>query len=79
MKRLILIIPLALFTALATEQHACRWKLCPYKHITPNQWKEAVIEYAGEEGTDGYHIDILHLQHPEKDADELHDLLFNNQ
>jgi hypothetical protein len=58
--------------------HACRWPYCPYKGITPGNQDAAVREYTGcDEGTDGYCIDMLHFQYPEKDGDQLEDILFS--
>jgi hypothetical protein len=57
------------------NKHACRWKLCPYKGITQAQADIAVSEYVGEACTDAYHIDMLHIQYPTLDADQLDSLL----
>lgn len=63
---------------LETPGHHCRWALCPYKNVMPSDQREAVIEYTGcEEGTDSYCIDMLHLQYPDKDYDQLEEILFN--
>lgn len=69
---------LALYTACnSSNKHVCRWSLCPYKGATPDQWHRVVSNYTGcEEGTDGYLIDILHLERPTLDADQLDSLLF---
>lgn len=59
--------------------HECRWNGCPYKGVPTvyGEWNEAVFELSGcEEGSDCYYIDMLHLQFPEEDADQLHDRLF---
>lgn len=71
-------IALALYTACnSSNEHVCRWPLCPYKGVTPDQWHKVVSNYTGcEEGTDGYLIDILHLERPALDADQLDSLLF---
>jgi hypothetical protein len=58
------------------ELHKCRWTLCPYKNITPYQYKECVIEYTGEEGTDSYCIDMLHLMFPKDEYEQLEERLF---
>ena len=59
--------------------HSCRWPSCPYKGVTPGNQDAAVKEYTGcEEGMDGYCIDILHFMYPEKDGDQLHDILFSH-
>jgi hypothetical protein len=58
-------------------KHECKWALCPYKGIYPNQWREAVINFKDqEEGTDAFHLDMLHLEFPHADYEELNDLLF---
>lgn len=64
----------------APGPHSCRWHLCPYKGITVGNYEQAVKEYTqSPEGSDGYCIDLLHLQFPDKDSDQLEDMLFNNQ
>lgn len=58
--------------------HTCRWDLCPYKGVPERDNREAVIAYTEEDGTDAYCIDMLHLQYPDKDYDQLEDLLFSS-
>lgn len=72
-------IALILF-CLTEDKHECKWKSCPYKGITPDKWKQSVIKYIGEgsEGTDGYLIDMLHLQYPLDEYEQLEDKLFQN-
>jgi len=74
---LLLIIIAALLMCCAgckNPGHACRWKLCPYKGVTDAP--EAVAAYTQcEPGTDGYEIDILHIEYPDLDADQLDSLL----
>lgn len=58
------------------QKHSCRWALCPYKEVTPDDYKKAVAEYTGaEEETDAFHIDMLHLQFPDEDYDQLEERL----
>jgi len=52
--------------------------LCPYKGIYHNQWSERVTEYVGDIGTDAWHLDMLHLQYPKKEYEELEQLLNNH-
>lgn len=60
-------------------EHSCRWSLCPYKGVTPEHYSEAVSEYSGcNEGSDCYYIDILHLEYPNEDYDQLEDRLFTH-
>ena len=70
-------IALILF-CLTEDKHNCKWKLCPYKGITEAQYKEAVTNYTGEEGTDSWCIDMLHLEHPKAEYEELEAMLFGN-
>lgn len=59
-------------------EHKCRWDECPYKGILPKQFDEAVRKYSEcEEGTDCYIIDILHLQNPTLEYEELEKMLFD--
>lgn len=79
-KILILIIAAGLADNFADTPgpHSCRWELCPYKGITVGNYEAAVKDYTGSpEGSDGYCIDLLHLQHPDKDYEQLEDLLFS--
>ena len=73
-------IALTLF-CFTEDKHQCKWKLCPYKGITPDQWKQSVINYVGNEneGTDAYYIDMLHLEFPELEYDELENKLFQTK
>ena len=61
----------------APVKHVCRWELCPYKGITMQQASNAVSEYTGEACTDAYHIDMLHIQYPTINADQLDSLLIH--
>lgn len=65
----------------ANDGHTCRWSLCPYKGIAPAQHDQAVTNYVGEgvKFSDGWCVDMLHLQYPTEDADQLHDRLFNSK
>lgn len=76
---LALIVGLLCFAAekLPPTGHQCKWDKCPYKGIQAAQYKAAVTAYAGEEGTDGWCIDLLHLQFPDDDYELLEDKLFN--
>lgn len=60
--------------------HECKWKLCPYKGIKEVDHKAAVLSYVGNdsEGTDGYCIDMLHLDNPTLEYDQLDSLLFTS-
>jgi len=58
--------------------HTCKWSLCPYKGVKLADWKEAVLNHTkSPEGSDGYNIDILHLQYPSEDYDQLEERLIN--
>lgn len=58
--------------------HKCRWDLCPYKGVTWIERAGAVTQYVGEDyaGSDSWCIDMLHLEHPKAEYEELEDLLF---
>lgn len=58
--------------------HQCRWEKCPYKGIQAAQYRAAVTAYVGEEGTDGWCIDLLHLQYPALEYEALEVMLFTN-
>ena len=59
--------------------HMCKWQLCPYHGVTANNAIAAVISYTGESDTDAYCIDMLHLQYPTEEYDQLEERLFNNK
>ena len=69
-------IALILF-CLTEDKHNCKWKHCPYKGITKDQWKQSVIKYHNE-GTDSFDIDMLHLEFPQDEYEQLEDKLFLN-
>lgn len=56
-------------------EHACKYEHCPYKGVKPSQWRDAASKLSPE-GSDSYCIDLLHLEHPDKEYEELEDLLF---
>lgn len=60
------------------EKHTCKWDSCPYKGIKPDQWKVSVLDYIGKdaEGSDSYYIDLLHLEYPIYEYEQLEDMLF---
>lgn len=79
--RFILIFFIIIFMSCSKDNrpiygHKCKWTDCPYKGIVRHMWHNAVLKEAGEEGSDIYCIDILHLQYPEDNYDELEDKLF---
>lgn len=58
--------------------HTCRWELCPYKGVTAELAHRSVVSYTGEAYTDAYCIDMLHLQYPTEEYQQLEERLFNN-
>lgn len=58
--------------------HTCKWQSCPYKGIKPDQWKVSILDYIGQdtEGSDSYYIDLLHLEYPFYEYEQLEDMLF---
>lgn len=57
--------------------HTCKWELCPYKGVKEADRKTAVLTYTEcLEGSDGYCIDMLHLEYPTLEYDQLDSLLF---
>jgi hypothetical protein len=63
-------------TGIVNIGHQCRWDLCPYKGVIMKDATNAVSDYTGEACTDAYYIDMLHIQYPTLDADQLDSLLF---
>lgn len=61
------------------KQHNCQWENCPYKGAKQSEWHNAVVEYSGEDGTDAYCVDMLHLKYPKYLYEVLDWILFTNQ
>lgn len=72
----ILIAVLAASCGKSGNQHTCRWDLCPYKGATANNASHVVSVYVGEIGTDAYCIDMLHIQYPNEEYEQLEDRLW---
>lgn len=53
------------------KMHSCKWPLCPYKEITSDSYREAIIEYVGNDESTGYSLDMLHLLVPTAEYEEL--------
>lgn len=77
MKKLIIILLLVGCSKNEKElPHSCRWALCPYKGITIQEYPKYAI---ADEGTDGYYLDLLHMQFPQDEYEELESKLFSEQ
>lgn len=61
------------------KKHSCRWDKCPYKGVTPNTASKAVVSYTGELMTYAYFIDMLHLQYPTEEYEQLEERLLNSK
>lgn len=59
--------------------HQCSWDKCPYKGVAANLAHKSVSAYVGEVYTDAYYLDILHLQYPTYEYEQLEALLTNNK
>lgn len=59
--------------------HQCKYKECPYKGVTADLAHRSVSAYVGEVYTDAYYLDILHLQYPNEDYEQLENRLTNTQ
>lgn len=55
--------------------HQCKWDKCPYKGVTADLAHKSVIAYTGESYTDAYCIDMLHLQYPTEEYEQLEERL----
>jgi hypothetical protein len=73
-----IIVSIVLFCSCMKQDagHHCRWSSCPYKGIKAGQYSKAVTDYVGETYTDGWCIDMLHLNHPEEEYEQLEQRLF---
>jgi hypothetical protein len=58
--------------------HECKWPLCPYKEVVKKDWDSAVTKYTGERGTDAWCIDMLHLEFPNDEYEQLEEKLFKH-
>ncbi len=54
-----------------TYYHTCKWKLCPYKGITEANFGSSVAAYVGNNESEAYSLDILHLYSPAAEYEEL--------
>lgn len=55
--------------------HHCKFDKCPYKGVTADLVHKSVVAYTGEAYTDAYCIDMLHLQYPAEEYDQLEERL----
>lgn len=51
--------------------HTCKWDKCPYKGVTPDNYGKSVAAYLGNNESEAYSLDILHLYYPLAEYDEL--------
>jgi hypothetical protein len=58
-----------------TYHHTCKWKLCPYKGITSDNFGKAVAAYVGNYESDAFSLDMLHLYSPAAEYEELETML----
>jgi hypothetical protein len=58
-----------------TFYHTCKWKLCPYKGITQDNFGKSVAAYVGKSEGDGFSLDMLHLYYPAAEYEELETML----
>lgn len=58
-----------------TFYHTCKWKPCPYKGITSDQFGKSVAAYVGNSESDAYSLDMLHLYSPKAEYEELETML----
>ena len=60
------------------QRHVCKYDLCPYKGINPDQWNNSVKKYTEDSSfTDSWCVDITHLQHPDYTYDQIDSVLFS--
>ncbi len=67
--------PMTLQPYLGLKGHSCKWVLCPYKGISLDSAHKYVLQYVGNDKSPGYSLDILHLQHPTAEYEELETML----
>lgn len=67
-----------IMTRVVSAGHKCKWDKCPYKDVVKANYKRAGLRYTGAEyGSDAVCIDILHLEFPTLEYDQLEDKLFS--
>ena len=60
------------------EGHTCKWSKCPYKAVMTSQWHNKVQEYVGNDESVGFSLDMLHLQHPTWEYEQLEEAILND-
>jgi hypothetical protein len=60
------------------KPHECKWPLCPYKGITTLQWHDKVKDYVGNDESEAFSIDMLHLYKPQAEYEELETMLLED-
>lgn len=66
-----------IMTRVVSTAHKCKWDKCPYKEVMRENYKRAVLNYTDSpDGSDAVSIDLLHLEYPTLDYDQLEDKLF---
>jgi len=58
-----------------TYYHTCKWVKCPFKGVTPDNYGKAVAAYVGNNESDAYSLDMLHLYYPAAEYEELQTML----
>ncbi len=55
--------------------HSCKYRLCPYKNVSPERYEDKVLEYHGTDDCISYWLDLYHLQYPTYEDYQLEELL----
>lgn len=67
-----------IMTRVVSAGHKCKWQLCPYKDVVKANYKAAVLKYTDSPGgSDAVCIDLLHLEYPTLEYDQLEEKLFS--
>jgi len=61
------------------QPHTCKWRECPYKGVCKAGADSSVTRYTGQRYTDGWCIDMLHIEYPDLNNDQLDSILFNKR
>lgn len=63
------------------QAHTCKWDKCPYKYVAFSARDSAVTHYLGDSlrMSDGWCLDMLHIEHPDMEYEQLDSLLFTSK
>lgn len=61
------------------EGHKCKWSLCPYKGVIKESYTRKVLQQVGSDDCEEYWLDILHLEYPTEEYEQLEERFNDNK